>query len=151
MGRIFGTDSEMSEPRVSSHKCGVSRSIVSPLQAAGIWKSFLGHPPYLGSKGQRDNRMVGKQEAAEGVYAADLQDPRTMASAALREVVRRITRPVYLFHRRKELGGCSWVSELTGHRKVMGPEQARKAASTERRGRWTETARPVSYGKDQTV
>jgi hypothetical protein len=29
---------------------------------------------------------VGKQEATEGVYGADLQDPRTMARAQLLEV-----------------------------------------------------------------
>ncbi len=65
----------------SSQLCGVSRSVVSPLQAAGIWEIFLGHPPYLRPKGQRDNSMVGKQEAAEGVYDVDLQDPRTTARA----------------------------------------------------------------------
>ena len=64
----------------------MSRLVVSPLQAAGIWEIFLGHPPYLRPKGHRDNSMAGKQEAAEGVYAVDLQDPRTMVSARLREV-----------------------------------------------------------------
>ena len=64
-----------------SQECGVSRSVVSPLQAARTWEMSLGHPPYLRPKGQRDRSMVGKQEAVEGVYAADLQDPRTMARA----------------------------------------------------------------------
>ena len=66
---------------VCSQQCGVSRLVVSPLQAAGIWEIFLGHPPYLGPKGHRNHSMVGKQEAAEGVYDVDLQDPRTTARA----------------------------------------------------------------------
>ena len=37
---------------------------VSPLEAAGIWEIFLGPPPYLCPKGQWDQSMVGKQEAA---------------------------------------------------------------------------------------
>ena len=58
-----------------SQQCGVSRSVVSPLQAARTWEMSLGHPPYLRPKGQRNQSMVGKQEAAEGVYVADLQGP----------------------------------------------------------------------------
>ena len=52
---------------IGSQLCDVSRSVVAPLQAAGIWEMFLSYPPSLRLKGQRDACMRGKQEAAEGV------------------------------------------------------------------------------------
>ncbi len=76
----------MGEPAAwAAHETG-GRWVVSPLQAAGTWEMSLGHPPYLCPKGQRNQSMVGKQEAAEGLCVAALQDPLTRASAAWREV-----------------------------------------------------------------
>ena len=68
------------------------------------------------------------------MYTVGPLDPRTMARAALLEPVRHITRPVYLPYRGKELGGCSWVIELTRHRKVMGTTACSK--SGEHRKTW---------------
>jgi hypothetical protein len=87
----------------------------------------LGQQPYLDVKAEGNGSMAVKQGTPEDVYGAVLQDPRAMVRATLPEPVRRITRPVYLPYRGKELGGCSWVIELTRHRKVMGTTACSKS------------------------
>jgi hypothetical protein len=71
--------------------------------------------------------MVVTREGGEDVEPSVLRDPRDMVRAELPDPVRRITRPVYLPHRGKELGRRSWVIKLTRHRKGMGTRACLKS------------------------
>jgi hypothetical protein len=105
----------------------VTHNSIAPTRSQDKEEKSWGHLNNLALKGNGESSISETRRRAEAVRADAPQDPHNMAKAALLEVVRHITRPVYLPHRGKELGRCFWVIKLTRHRKGMGTRACSKS------------------------
>src|SRR5262249_36205664 len=114
------------------------------LREAGFGRETRGSTTYPAAKANRDKSLSSTRSGPEAVYGPAPQDPCARVKAALPEPVRHITRPGISPTGGRNLEDVPGSSSSTEAERQRGSEQAGNAASTERRGRWTETARSVS-------